>query len=374
MYFVEKSKGLNILKSYDYFLLSLVLILTSIGFVALYSTTANIQGGSSLVKKQLISIVLGLILCIIISLIDYKDFKILGILMYAGSILLLILVLKIGIGKEEVGSNAWIQIGGFSIQPSEVAKIAFILVTSIFFERIFEDTGKNNYLLLVLFAVTPIGLVLLQPDFGTAFVYVFIFFIMAFVAGLPYKYIFSALGIAIASFPVLWFKFLKDYQKKRIITFFNPEFDPLDASWQTLTAKRAIGSGRIYGKGIFNGVQIKIVPKTETDFIFTVIGEEMGFIGTALVVVLVAAILLRCVYIAVNSRDKYGSFVVVGLTSMFLFHFFENIGMCIGITPVTGIPLPFASYGGSAMITNYMAIGFIISVSIRKRHPLFEGY
>lgn len=377
MYFVEKRKGINFFKNFDYPLFFAVLLLSAIGIVVLSSATRSMESGRSIMLKQQISLLIGVFIALVLSATDYKDFKIVGIFLYSASIILLILVLYIGKGKEEWGSRSWLDLPfSFSFQPSEIAKITTVIITAIFFER-FKEGSKNikDIIKLVVYSAIPIFLILKQPDTGTAIVFVFIAASMIFVSGIKYRYILITIGASVVSAPFLWFFVLKDHQKWRIRTFINPELDPLGKGWQVLRSKLAIGSGQIYGKGLYRGIQTQNggVPISESDFIFSVVGEELGFIGAIIILVIIFFILMRCLYIARNSRDHYGAFLVVGLTSMLAFHFIENIGMCVGVLPVTGIPLPFISAGGSALITNYFAIGIILSVSIRRKKTIFDS-
>lgn len=377
MYFVEKTKGINFIKQFDYILFVSVIVLSVVGIFVLGSATRTLTY-SNTIKIQIISLVLGVLICILFSAIDYKDFKVLGFIFYFASIILLVIVYFKGTGQEIWGSKSWLQIPFIgSFQPSEIAKIAVVVVTAVFFERIKEDKGNRNVLKLIIYTAIPVALVLIQPDAGTAMVFIFIFMVMVFISGIQYRYILTALGTFILTVPLLWFFILQPHQKDRIRTFMNPELDPLGAGFQVIRSKMAIGSGQIFGMGLYNGIQTQSsgvgVPVKESDFIFSVIGEELGFIGAAAVLIIIFFILLRCLYIAMNSRDVYGSFLVVGLTAMMAFHFIENIGMNMGVLPVTGIPLPFISKGGSAMITNYIAIGIILSVSIRRKRSIFNS-
>jgi len=376
MYFVEKTKGINLLKHFDYYLFSAVLLLSGVGLLALSSAVRSMQN-SSILKTQLLSLVLGIIAALIISTMDYKDFKTLGVIMYIVSVILLILVLFFGTGQKSVGTNGWFNIGGVSFQPSEIAKISVIVVISIFFERIKEgqDDNRRNIIKLTVYTLIPLALVLKQPDMGTGMVFVSIFAAMVFICGIPYKYIFMTLGAFLLSSPFLWFFVLEEHQKNRFISFIEPERYAQGIGFNVVRSKLAVGSGQIFGQGLYKGVQTQSngVPVKESDFIFSVIGEEFGFVGTVFVLLLVYFILLRCIYIAKNSRDYYGSFLVIGIASMMGFHFIENIGACIGVLPVTGIPLPFVSAGGSAMLTNYIALGIVLSVSIRRKRPIFNA-
>lgn len=370
MYFVEKNRKLDILKCFDYPLFFAVIILSALGAFVLSSATLTISdGGIRIMTVQIIGLLVGVAISIILSIIDYKDFKIIGVGIFIVSVALLILVLAIGTG-EELGSRSWLKIGSFSFQPSEIAKIGFIAVVSIFLERIYDKTGNTrmNVVKLIIVSSIPIVLVLAQKDFGTTMVFLFIFMLMLFIYGIKYKHILYMIITFISTTPFLWFFVLNDKRKDRIRVFLNPELDPLGSGFNVLRSKMAIGSGQILGKGIYQGIQTQnsTVPVKESDFIFSVIGEELGFAGAVIFIVLITFILIRCIYISSSSRDTYGSFLVIGVVAMFGMHFVENIGMSIGLLPVTGIPLPFTSAGGSAMISNYIALGIVLSVSMRR--------
>lgn len=385
MNFVEKTKSINYIKQFDYMLFAAVLLLSSVGILVLKSAIGE-EGITKTLLKQIICLALGIILAIVISLLDYKDFKVLGVVLYVASIMLLCMVFT-GLGKEINGSRSWMTlpvIGQF--QPSEIAKVAFAVTVPVFFERLKDgkDIVKNTIKLL-LYAGIPIGLVVLQRDIGTAMVFIFSFIIMLFIYGIPYKYFLIAIGACLAAAPVLWFFVIPKYFKhirSRIISFLYPESDLLGAGMQVYRSKMTIGSGQLFGKGLFHGIQTQnsssvvssyYVPEKQTDFIFSVIGEELGFIGSLAVLIIIFFILFRGIYIATQSRDAYGTFVVICIISMLAFHFFENIGMCIGVLPVTGIPLPFISQGGSSLIANYINVGIMLSVSMRRKRAIFNA-
>jgi len=380
MYYVEKTKGTDFFKQFDYPLFAAVILMSLFGVAALRSALGE-QGVSSVWLKQVICLCIGIVAAIVISAIDYKDFRTMGIIVYLGSIALLILVLLIG--EKKYGSQSWLRvpvIGKF--QPSEPAKVAYALIVPLFFERLKEgkDVGKNVVKLLI-YSMLPIGLVLLQPDVGTAMVFVFSLIVMLFVYGIPYKYFLIAAGCMAVAAPLLWFFVLPmdrfDHIRDRILTFIYPETDLLGTGLQVYRSKMAVGSGQLFGKGIFNSLQNPnssiYVPEKETDFIFSVIGEETGFVGSIIFIVIVFFFLFRCIYISMNARDLYGSYMVICITAMFGFHFIENIGMCIGVMPVTGIPLPFVSQGNSSLISNYLNIGIVLSVSMRRKRALFNS-
>jgi rod shape determining protein RodA len=377
MYAIEKNKGPSLVKNIDWFLIVNVILINAMGLIVLKGMSSPDQlNVPNLFMKQLIASILGLAVMIIVMIIDYKDLKILGIPAYFITVFLLVAVLLVGTGREETGTQGWLLLGPLSIQPSELGKVAMVIAAAFYFEKIQQNRSIKNYILLLATSALPIGLVLLQPDFGTAVVYVFMFLCMLFVSGIKYRYIFIFGGATLLGLPLLWFtvlvNVLKEHQILRILSFINPAAYENTSGYQVRMAIRHIGRGQLTGVGIGNGKAVFNVPEVETDSIFSVVGEELGFIGAVILVVLFTALLLRCLYISRFAKDKFGSFLVVGLMSMFLFHFVENVGMNIGILPVTGIPLPFISSGGSSVVVNYLAIGIIVSVSMRRQKPMFE--
>ncbi|NLM10188.1 MAG: rod shape-determining protein RodA [Clostridiaceae bacterium] len=375
MLHVEKSQGLNRIKHYDWIMAILTAALCSFGLIVIASVSKQLNS-PGLLLKQGIGVALGTVAMVILSLLDYKDFRMLGYVAYAFSTLLLVLVLFIGEGYEETGTRGWLVLGPVSYQPSELGKITFVLIVALYLERIVTKTGKYNYIKLIFFAALPIALVLLQPDIGTSLVYVFIFMCMIFFAGIPYKYIFAAAGAGIVSLLVFYFSGLysrlPEHLLDRFYSFFNKDADPLGKNYQVRLAIQYAGSGQLWGRGWGKGMAAETVPYSWTDFIFSVVAEEFGFFGAAVLIILFLAFFARCIYIAWYARDKYGSFVVMGIVAMIFAHFMENIGMNIGLLPVTGIPLPFISYGVSSVTTNLLAVGIILSISLRKKRPMFE--
>lgn len=369
-------KGFNIrqtLKNFDFFMLFAVLITVFFGMVIIFSATNNYGNQLRFILVQFAALAIGLVVMMIIMTFDYDVFSEFPVQIFIFNILLLVLVLILGTGLEETGSKSWIILGPVSFQPSEIAKICFVLSLGGHLNKIKENVNEiRNIIMLLLHLCIPLALILLQPDLGTALVYIVIFLGMTFIAGVSWKYYFFAICSFLVSLPIFWY-FLKDYQKKRIITFFNPESDPLDAGYQVIQSKIALGSGGLFGKGYLHGAQTQlgILPAKHTDFIFAVVGEELGFIGCLFITVMLFLIISRCVYIGFTSKTDYGTLIAIGVTSMFLFHTFENIGMCIGLMPVTGIPLTFVSYGGSAIITNFAALALVMNVKYRNKYINF---
>ena len=378
MYTIEKKKGPSLVRNIDWFLIVNVILINAIGLIVLRGMFSPAQKDMpGVFMKQLIASILGIAVMIIVMIIDYKDLRILGIPAYFATIALLVAVLFFGVGREETGTRGWLMLGPLSLQPSELGKVAMTISAAYFFEKLKENRSIKYYILLLATTALPIGLVLLQPDFGTAIVYVFMFLCMLFVYGIRYRIILIFGGAALLGLPLLWYnvlvKVLKEHQINRILSFINPAAYENSSAYQVLMAIRHIGRGQLTGVGIGNGRAVYNVPEVETDSIFAVVGEELGFIGAVALVLLFTALLLRCLYIVCFAKDKFGSYMVTGLMAMFMFHFVENVGMNIGILPVTGIPLPFISIGGSSVVVNYLAIGIIVSVSMRRQRPMFEA-
>ena len=356
-------------KEQDYVLISFALSLAIIGLLMIASATHSAEG-SRQVLVQSIAMGLGIVAMLVIAGIDYEDYADIGKYLYIASILILIFVLLFGQGKEETGANSWIRIGSIGIQPSELVKLVFCITFSLRLSKVRERVNEPKVLIsLFLHFIVLAGLVILQNDTGTALVFLCMFLCMLLVAGLSYKYVLGGLGAFCAFLPLAWFVLMKPYQRERILVFLNPERDASGSGYQVLQSKIAVGSGEFLGRGYMQGPQnqLAMLPEKETDFIFGVIGEEFGFIGTFIVLGLLVALIIRCIYVGMHAKDDFGSFICFGIAAMYTFHAFENIFMCIGLMPVTGIPLPFLSYGGSSVLTNFIAIGLVSSVWARRR-------
>lgn len=361
------------LDKYLIFLTSLLIVLS---LIFIYS--ASIGAGHRKIIVQSVSALIGTGIIFVILSFDYRILKSYINHIYIISIALLIFVLIFGTGKEETGANSWIRFFGIGIQPSELVKISFSIFFGYKLEEAKNDNKLNNakeILKLTAYYLIITLLVIMQNDTGTALVFTFMFVSMMFSAGLSLKYIlwsFLALSVVL---PLSWFM-MAPYQRNRILVFLNPELDELGAGYQVLQSKIAIGSGEIFGRGYLSGPRNRLflLPEKETDFIFGVIGEELGFIGCAIIVTLLFLLVFRIFYIAKNAKNDAGSLICIGLGSMFLFHIIENVCMCIGLLPVTGIPLPFLSYGGSSLITNLTAIGLILNINKASKNICFNKY
>ncbi len=366
--FMSRNKLIDF-KKFDTVLFALTLSCVLFGIFAISSAVASYDNSTSFVIIQSVAALVGIIMMFLITVINYDIFGKMTKAIYIICILFLIAVLVFGTGLEDTGSKSWIRFGPIGIQPSEIVKIGFIIT----FSKLCADYGENlnkskNVLKLLLHAGVLLALIMLQPDFGTTMVFVVIMCGILFCAGISYKYILGTAACLTVAIPLVWNFFLQEYQKNRIRVLLDPESDPLNAGYHVMQSKIALGSGGIVGKGIEQGTQTQLgyLPAKHTDFIYSVIGEEMGFIGCLIVAVLLFLLVLRCFYIARYANNNFGSYICIGVGCMILAHTFENIGMCMGVMPVTGIPLPFFSYGGSSVLTNLMAVGLVLSVSLRR--------
>ncbi|MBI4744925.1 MAG: rod shape-determining protein RodA [Actinobacteria bacterium] len=344
----------------------LILILT-IGFLMVKSATNTINGGLE-TSKQIRWILIGIPILILFSLVDYHRLKNYSVFLYLVNLGFLISVYIFG--QSALGAQRRIPLGSFVFQPSEFAKIILIITLAAFLsERKGKITKISDVLLAGLHIAVPWILIFHQPDLGTAMVLIAILFGMLLVAGTESKYLIGLIFIGIIGIVLIFnFNVLKDYQMKRLLVFVNPDMDPLGAGYNLLQSKIAIGSGRFWGKGLFSGTQSRLnfIPEHHTDFIFSVLGEELGFAGAFSLVVLYFVLITRGLRIGSLSKDIFGTLIAAGIVSMLLFQIFVNIGMTVGLMPITGIPLPFVSYGGSSMFANMMGIGLLLNVYMRR--------
>lgn len=373
------------LKLVDKSFLCALLLILAFGLVVQSSASSGINSDQYYyVKKQLGVMVAGAAVIILFIRYDYLQLRRFGYFIYGLSLLLLVLVLVFG--QEVRGTTGWINLGPLpAVQPAEFTKIMLIVAFADFLNH---RRGQLNTFLQMLpcfiYMGIPFILIMLQPDMGTALVYIAITLIMMYVAGANPRILMALMGsglliTALALFLHqqygMWIP-LEDYQLKRLTVFLNPYEDGQGGrgiGWHTIQSLVAIGSGGLTGKGLHQGTQVQLnfLPDHHTDFIYAVIGEELGFIGAAALILLYAFLLLRAIYISSISRELYGTLIITGVTAMWLFHIFENIGMSIGLMPITGIPLPFVSYGGSSMLTNLVGVGLILAVNIRGKKIVF---
>ncbi|OIO73254.1 MAG: rod shape-determining protein RodA [Elusimicrobia bacterium CG1_02_37_114] len=415
----------------DWILVGAVLALIIIGLVMVYSATIRFGNPGVYVSKQFFGIVIGITALLIIIGLDYGILKSYYYHIYAVSIILLVLVLLIG--TKIRGTRAWIDLGYFSFQPSELSKLLFIISLAGYLDKYWQKMNNWRKLCIpLIMLIGNVGLILIQPDFSGSLVYFPVFLVMLYVANTRLLHllgiVFYALvtlsipllktlfgwkvilenhlhtGLGIVCFGLLlifirWFlkrwrifvpafyfisifaifisgvassyvvnHSLKEYQKKRLVAFINPRIDPLNTGYNIIQSEIAIGSGRIFGKGLFSGTQSQLgfIPARHTDFIFSLIAEEMGFIFSLAVIGLYILLLWRIINVVKVSSDKYGALIAVGVLAMFSFYVIINIGMTLRLMPVTGLPLPFLSYGGSSIVSSIMAIGILLSIYVRR--------
>ncbi len=341
-------------------------ILTAFGLMEIYSATYTFNSFLYF-KKQLVWWGISICGMIFFMLFNYQLLKEYAYVIYFITIILLILVLFIG--KKSMGAQRWLNLGFISFQPSELLKLTTIIIIAKYFDDIQEVKTFTlleiiKPLLLVLF---PVLLVIKQPDLGSGLLILFIAISMFLFVGIRKSTIIKIIIFSLIFIPFSW-HFLKDYQKKRILTFLFPERDPLGAGYHIIQSKIAIGSGKFFGKGFLKGTQNKLafLPEHHTDFIFSVIGEELGFIGCVFLIIVFLLFLFKGFNIAKNSKDSFGALLVIGIMCLFFWQFFINIGMVMGLLPVVGIPLPFISYGGTSLFISYCLVGLVINVSMRR--------
>lgn len=363
----------KIIKNIDWFIVLCVLALVTIGCIELFSVTGSSNYGELI--KQIVWFAISIpIVCIIVS-IDYSTIANASKILYGIMILLLIGVM---FTKPINGATSWYNIGSVSFQPSEFAKICVILSLANAIVRVQKSGRKQinhplNLLKVIAVFAIPVGLIILQPDYGTAIAFCLASAIMLIVSGIDKKYIIAAvLGILII-LPLMYFFVLPPHARTRIDVFMNPNLDPRGSGYNVLQSKLAIGSGKIWGMGIKKGGQTQLgylYPQT-TDFIYSAIGEEMGFAIAALVIVLYIVLITKALKIAKTAKDDQGSYIAAGIAGIFIFHMVENIGMTMGLLPITGVPLPFVSYGGSSLLTNCILVGLLLNISGRRNKVMF---
>ncbi len=349
-----------------------VILLLVYGAVVVRSATAGFSAGESMFQRHLVGIVLGCVLLAVAWVIDYSKLEgWLGPLTVAN--VLLILSPRIpGLGAQVSGATAWLEVAGVRLfQPSEPAKLVTILIMAIVISQYKGRIERwQNVVRVMLYLAVPFGLILLQPDFGTGLVFIAITMGMLLVGGLKGRWflilaLVGALGVGIA------FKagVVAEYQVNRLLVFIDPEIDPRGAGYNLQQSRIAIGSGGVSGQGLSQGTQsnLNFLPERHTDFIFAVLGEELGFVGSVMLLGLYLALLMVALEIATSARDLFSSLIAVGLISMWTFQILQNIGMTMGLMPITGIPLPFMSFGSSFMITNLAGTGMLLSVWARRR-------
>ncbi len=361
----------------DWVLLLLGAALVVVGLFLLYSATASTLRGDGLdpfsrVRKQAITALIGLAIAVILVSFDYRFFKVYAGFIYLGTIAALLLVRVPGLGATDATGTAqrWFEIAGFQLAPAEAAKLAVIVMLGAVLSEIrTPEPSMSDVIRVLVIAAIPLVLVFLGPDIGTTITLTAIVVGMLVVAGTRLKHllVLSLTGLVLI-FVTFQMNVIKDFQRERLTAFLDPAGAPEEARYNLDQSLIAVGAGGLTGVGYGNGTQTNLdyVPEQHTDFIFTVAGEEFGFVGAMLVLLLFALLLWRAIRIAALSKDPFGTLVAAGIASMFAIQMFVNIGMVIGIMPITGIPLPFLSYGGSSMLVSFAAIGMLESIHMRR--------
>ena len=352
------------LQSINYLLLGLIIILFLIGLAALYSISNGDFNSWPLKHSQ--RFIIGLIIFFIVVFFDLRVIFGYAYLIFLLSIISLIIVPFFGI--ESNGATRWISIAGISLQPSEFVKYTLILALAKYFHSINYDNSFVKTLIIPLIITTiPVLLVITQPDLGTALIILLGGISLFWISGLNYKYFITGIFLIIGSLPVLW-QYLREYQKDRVLTFFNPERDPLGNGYHIMQSKIALGSGGIFGKGYMDGTQshLNFLPEMQTDFIFTMLGEEFGFLGTLILLLIYATLIMISIRLALKSRSLFSKYLSLGVCNVFFIYVFVNIAMVTGLLPVVGVPLPFISYGGSSMLAVMFGFGLLMNCYINR--------
>ena len=349
---------------FDHYLFISITLLSVMGLFFLYSAS---QEDLNTVIKQSIFVGFGLILMLGVSQPDPDFYKTFSGIFLVLSILLIFATMIFG--KEINGAKRWLDLGFFTLQTSEIVKISLpIFLASYLYNKPLPISLKHTFITLILIGSISF-LVYRQPDLGTGLVVFMAGVYILFLAGLSWRFIFTSFGLVLLSLPFLWNNFLQPFQRQRILTFMDPSNDPYGSSWNITQSKIAIGSGGMSGKGYQDGSQahLNFLPEAETDFIFAVIAEEFGFVGVCILLSIFFFILLRCLYLAFNARDRFCRLTIGGLSLVFASTLFINLGMVVGIIPVVGMPMPFISKGGSSLLSFYIAFGIIISMATHKK-------
>lgn len=361
----------KLLRELDFTVIIAVILIVVFGAANIYSAT-HLKYGISLMRTQLLWLIIGLILTYFILIFDYSIIQGYSNIIYWFGVFLLILN-RLPIFKSTVnGASSWMKIGPLpAFQPSEFAKLGIIIMLAKQLDNMDGDINNvKNFFKLTAYAVLPMLLIIVQPDMGMTMVCFFIVLGIFFSAGLNLKIIGGGIVGVILLIAGVWNSpLMEDYWKLRLTSFLSPEKDQLGSGLQLLESLKGIGSGGLFGKGFLKGTQIAggFIPFAETDFIFSVVGEEWGIVGAIVLLVLYGIVLYKFIKIASNSKDRFGSVICVGVISTMMFSILQNIGMTIGMMPITGITLPYMSYGGSSMITNFMSLGLVLNVGMRRK-------
>jgi rod shape determining protein RodA len=352
----------------DFGFVGLLVLLSLLGLVVLWSASRGAEGEmAGYASKQVRWLLVGFAAMIAAASVDHRKLYQNAYIIYGTLLVLLLLVLFLG--KISMGAQRWLALGPIRFQPSEFMKVGMAIVAA----RYFSDSpvrppyGARDLLTPALLTLAPVLLTALQPDLGTAILVAAVATAITLFQGVKKRTFLTIVGVVVAAAPLFWY-LLRDYQRQRILTFLDPERDPAGAGYHTIQSKIAIGSGQILGKGYLEGTQshLRFLPERHTDFIFAVLAEEWGFIGSLVVLALFFLLILWGLDIAAKARDTFGRLLAVGLTAILFFHVFVNVGMVLGILPVVGVPLPLFSYGGSSVLTAYIIAGILLGIRMRR--------
>lgn len=350
----------------DPLLLLFLLLLTLYGLIVLYSASGQ---NDTMVRRQLVFFSVAYMAMFVTAQLNLQMMRRWSIWFYLLGIVLLILVFFIGVGAK--GAQRWLSLGFMRFQPSEIMKLAVPISAAAFFASRSLPPSLKHITLCLLIIVLPSVLIFKQPDLGTAILISASGIIVLFLAGLPWRYIFGSLFLLAASIWPMWYWVMKDYQKQRVLTLLDPEADKLGAGWNIIQSKTAIGSGGIYGKGLFNGTQSQLdfLPESHTDFIIAVMAEEFGLIGVLVLISLYLLVISRGLYIAINAQNMFSRLLAGSITLTFFVYVFVNIGMVAGMLPVVGVPLPLVSLGGTSIVTLMTGFGILMAIATEKKRP-----
>lgn len=364
------------MRDYGKWIICIALIIAAISVLSIYSSNYQKEGNfwQSIYKRQMLWTGIGLLLFLFMSNLDYRRLWDLTYFLYGAAVFLLFLVFVSGIVR--LGAQRWLRFGWFNLQPSEIAKPVMAVFLARYFSRKSADDISlpvkkfgvfKGLILPFIYVIVPTGLIIQQPDLGSGIIVLLIFMMLVFSAGVQLRYIFLLGLFSCLAVPLGW-NFLRSYQKNRILVFLNPEIDPLGAGYTVIQSKIAVGSGGLLGKGWLLGTQSQLhfLPESHTDFIFATFAEEWGFVGCVVLLLLYYLLIRIGINIAVKTNDYFGKMLAVGIVSMLFIQVTVNIAMNIGIAPVVGIPLPLMSYGGSAMLVNFMALGILVSIAKKR--------
>jgi rod shape determining protein RodA len=367
---VELSTIYDKLAKYDFSIVLLSILITIVGLFNIYSATntASFTGTEGLFSRQLIFVGIGLVLMAFFMIIDYRRLGKSIYIAYGINILLLVLVLLVG--RSASGAQRWLSFGFISIQPSEFMKITMVLTLARYFsnDMNFEGYTLRDLFVPTLIAAIPTALIIVQPDLGSGLLLLVVAFSIFLFVKIQWRSILILVIVGAVSMPIVYNFVLKDYQRKRVLTFIDPALDPKGSGYNSIQSRIAVGSGQLVGKGFMKGTQTQLnfLPEHHTDFIYSVLAEEHGFLGSVFLVILYVLLFLSAIRISSRAGERLGALIAMGCTAVIFWQAFVNIGMVLGIMPVVGVTLPFMSYGGTSIIVNFILIGFIQGIAIRR--------